>query len=75
MPDQKNLSVRTDPEFAKKTGPRGWRTQDELLVPIRGSSGNMLGFISVDDPRDWPSPRCRRSRIAGSICGAGWFDY
>ncbi len=56
MPDQKNLSVRTDPEFAKKTGPRGWRTQDELLVPIRGSSGNMLGFISVDDPRDGLRP-------------------
>lgn len=56
LPTGEDLSFRTDPEFAKKTGPRGWRTEDELLVPIRGSSGNMLGFISVDDPRDGLRP-------------------
>jgi PAS domain S-box-containing protein len=36
--------------------PGHWHPQDLLLVPLRGSGGQALGQISVDDPRDGRMP-------------------
>ncbi|NLX08376.1 MAG: GAF domain-containing protein [Chloroflexi bacterium] len=33
------------------TGPRAWHPDDLLLVPFYGSGGQMLGLMSVDEPR------------------------
>jgi GAF domain-containing protein len=38
------------------TGPDQWRQGDVLLVPIYGSSGEAVGLIHLDDPRDGRVP-------------------
>jgi len=36
--------------------PGCWHPQDMLFVPLRGSGGQMLGMVSVDDPREGRIP-------------------
>lgn len=42
---------RVPTEQAFKPNPN-WRAGDEVLVPLRSGSGNYLGAISLDDPKD-----------------------
>ncbi len=38
------------------TSPRAWDPQDLLLVPLYGTGGQVLGLISVDEPRSGRRP-------------------
>ena len=38
------------------SGPRAWHPDDMLLVPLRGSGGQLLGLISVDEPQSGRRP-------------------
>lgn len=42
-------AVWTPPEVAPTTAD-GWHPEDMLLLPLRGSAGNVLGVVSVDQP-------------------------
>ena len=44
-----DLSVWT-PHVAPALDPDGWDSDDMLLLPLRSSSGTVLGIISVDEP-------------------------
>lgn len=33
-----------------------WHPRDMLLVPLRGSQGELLGVLSLDDPQNWQPP-------------------
>lgn len=35
---------------------RGWHHHDLMLVPLRGSNGDLIGLMSVDEPRDGKRP-------------------
>jgi PAS domain S-box-containing protein len=39
-----------------RTGTGAWDPHDALIVPLRNPSGEMIGMISVDDPRDGKRP-------------------
>lgn len=41
------------------TGPRAWTPEDLLLVPLISSTGERIGLISVDAPRDGMRPTRR----------------
>jgi diguanylate cyclase (GGDEF)-like protein len=47
-PDSQPLSWR--PAAVAPLGAGGWDPDDMLLLPLRGGSGELLGFISVDQP-------------------------
>jgi GAF domain-containing protein len=47
-PDTQPLSWR--PAAVAPLGAGGWDPDDMLLLPLRGGSGDLLGFISVDQP-------------------------
>ncbi|MCC7207535.1 MAG: GAF domain-containing protein, partial [Anaerolineae bacterium] len=41
------------------SGPRAWQPEDVLVVPLLSSSGELIGVISVDAPRDGRRPSRR----------------
>ncbi len=47
-PDTQPLSWR--PAAVAPLGAGGWDPDDMLLLPLRGGSGELLGFVSVDQP-------------------------
>jgi PAS domain S-box-containing protein len=52
-------AVRAERPRAPATGPLGldgWRPDDLLLVPFRGSAGEILGLMHLDEPRDGRVP-------------------
>jgi diguanylate cyclase (GGDEF)-like protein len=38
------------PPVAPSSSPDGWHPEDMLLLPLRGSAGEVLGIVSVDQP-------------------------
>jgi HD domain len=38
------------PPSVAPTAPDGWHPEDMLMLPLRGSSGDLLGIVSVDQP-------------------------
>ncbi len=38
------------PAASAVPGPDGWHPEDMLLLPLRGQGGDILGFVSVDQP-------------------------
>jgi PAS domain S-box-containing protein len=51
--------VKVEPRVLPRAGVNAWAHEDELVVPIVGSDGNYLGFLSVDDPRSGCAPTAR----------------
>ena len=50
------------PDIAPSDDPDAWDAEDGLMVPLRGSAGDLLGIVSVDEPVDGRRPgRPRRS--------------
>lgn len=44
------------PLSTSSEGPRAWRENDLLLVPLRSPAGELLGLMSVDNPRGGKRP-------------------
>ncbi|MFQ3535289.1 MAG: GAF domain-containing protein, partial [Aggregatilineales bacterium] len=44
---------------ARRAGPQAWQPEDLLLVPLRSSDGDLIGVISVDEPRSGLRPNLR----------------
>ncbi len=51
-----DLPVVRSPLSTTSEGPRSWRENDLLLVPLRSPSGELLGMMSVDDPQNGKRP-------------------
>ncbi|MEA2124761.1 MAG: hypothetical protein QOI80_1543, partial [Solirubrobacteraceae bacterium] len=47
------------PPIAPSDDPDAWRAEDALFVPLRSSSGLVLGVLSVDEPRSGKRPSDR----------------
>jgi len=51
-----DLPINDTSPKSRPTNVRGWNSNDLLLVPLRGSTGELIGIMSVDDPRDGKRP-------------------
>ncbi|RMF52978.1 MAG: GAF domain-containing protein, partial [Chloroflexota bacterium] len=51
--------VEVTPSETPRTGPNAWRPEDLLLVPLRSADGELIGVISVDEPRNGLRPNLR----------------
>jgi diguanylate cyclase (GGDEF)-like protein len=48
------------PQADPDADPDGWHPEDALFVPLRSSSGDLLGILSVDEPADGRRPTDER---------------
>ncbi|MFQ6101604.1 MAG: GAF domain-containing protein [Anaerolineae bacterium] len=55
-PDVPDLSPYTFTPDLGERKPGGWHQEDMLIVPIRTREGELLGYLSVDDPSDRQIP-------------------
>jgi PAS domain S-box-containing protein len=51
------VNVRAD--ASRRAGAQAWQTEDLLLMPLRSSEGELIGMISVDEPRNGLRPSLR----------------
>ncbi len=54
--DQMPFQDRGIPSRAPQGGFLGWHPNDLLLIPLRGTKGRFIGYISVDEPDDGRVP-------------------
>jgi diguanylate cyclase (GGDEF)-like protein len=50
--------------------PDRWEEDDELIVPIRSADGELLGFVSIDEPTSGLRPGPREIEIAVAVADA-----
>jgi diguanylate cyclase (GGDEF)-like protein/putative nucleotidyltransferase with HDIG domain len=50
------IAISYTPEIAPSDDPDAWSAEDALFVPLRSSSGLMLGVMSVDEPASGRRP-------------------
>ncbi len=50
--------------------PDRWREDDELLVPIRSAEGDLIGFVSIDEPSSGLRPGPAEIAIAVAVADA-----
>src|SRR5215210_4370260 len=55
------------PESARSLGPDAWDPDDALLLPLRGATGEVLGVVSVDEPRTGGRPSDDEIRVLMAI--------
>jgi diguanylate cyclase (GGDEF)-like protein len=58
------------PRDDRPDDPNRWEPEDELLVPIRGSAGELLGFVSIDEPASGLRPGPEQIVIAVAVADA-----
>lgn len=58
------------PRDDRPDDPNRWQQEDELLVPIRGSDGELLGFVSIDEPVSGLRPGPEQIEIAVAVADA-----
>ncbi|PJF31537.1 MAG: hypothetical protein CUN51_04195 [Candidatus Thermofonsia Clade 1 bacterium] len=51
--------VNVVPSVNPRTGAQAWQPEDLLLLPLRSSEGELIGVISVDEPRSGLRPNLR----------------
>lgn len=54
----------------RPAGPDHWQEDDELLVPIRGEDGQLLGFLSLDEPASGLRPGPEDIEVAVAVTDA-----
>jgi diguanylate cyclase (GGDEF)-like protein len=50
--------------------PDRWQQDDELIVPIRGVDGALIGFMSIDEPDSGLRPNSSDLEVAVAVAGA-----
>jgi diguanylate cyclase (GGDEF)-like protein len=58
------------PRDDRPDDPNRWDPEDELLVPIRGADGELLGFVSIDEPVSGLRPGPEQIVIAVAVAEA-----
>ncbi len=54
--DRMPFRGRGIPSRPRQEGFQGWHPNDLLLIPLRGTTGRLIGYISVDEPDDGRIP-------------------
>src|SRR4051794_744157 len=49
--------------------PEDWHPEDALFVPLRSSTGRLLGVASVDEPIDGRRPSDAQLEVLSAVCG------
>jgi len=49
--------------------PGEWHPEDGLMVPMRSSTGRLLGIVSVDEPIDGRRPADIQLEVLAAVCG------
>jgi diguanylate cyclase (GGDEF)-like protein len=49
--------------------PGEWHPEDGLMVPLRSSTGRLLGIVSVDEPIDGRRPPDLQLEVLAAVCG------
>jgi diguanylate cyclase (GGDEF)-like protein len=49
--------------------PEDWHPEDALMVPLRSSTGRLLGIVSVDEPLDGRRPTDGQLEVLSAVCG------
>jgi diguanylate cyclase (GGDEF)-like protein/putative nucleotidyltransferase with HDIG domain len=49
--------------------PVAWHPEDALMVPLRSSTGRLLGIVSVDEPIDGRRPSDAQLEVLSAVCG------
>jgi diguanylate cyclase (GGDEF)-like protein/putative nucleotidyltransferase with HDIG domain len=49
--------------------PEAWHPEDALMVPLRSSTGRLLGIVSVDEPIDGRRPSDAQIEVLSAVCG------
>jgi diguanylate cyclase (GGDEF)-like protein/putative nucleotidyltransferase with HDIG domain len=50
------IAISYTPDIEPSDDPQAWRAEDALFVPLRSSTGVMLGVMSVDEPHSGRRP-------------------
>jgi diguanylate cyclase (GGDEF)-like protein/putative nucleotidyltransferase with HDIG domain len=54
--DFSSMDIVLEVGTVRGAGPDGWDPEDMLIAPLRSSQGDLLGFLSFDDPDDGRRP-------------------
>jgi diguanylate cyclase (GGDEF)-like protein/putative nucleotidyltransferase with HDIG domain len=54
---------------AQERDPGAWHPEDALVVPLRSSTGRLLGIVSVDEPFDGRRPSDAQLEVLSGVCG------
>jgi diguanylate cyclase (GGDEF)-like protein len=57
------------PPGARPPAPEDWHPEDALMVPLRSSTGRLLGIVSVDEPIDGRRPADAQLEVLNAVCG------
>jgi diguanylate cyclase (GGDEF)-like protein len=57
------------PPAERSAGPDDWHPEDALMVPLRSSSGHLLGIVSVDEPLDGRRPSDSQLEVLSAFAG------
>jgi diguanylate cyclase (GGDEF)-like protein len=57
------------PPTAAPRAPEDWHPEDALFVPMRSSTGRLLGVVSVDEPMDGRRPPDAQLEVLSAVCG------
>jgi PAS domain S-box-containing protein len=60
---RQGLDVLEAGESVVRTGENAWHPEDLFFVPLRGSTGNVLGVMSVDRPRSGRAPDAATAEV------------
>jgi len=66
--DADGLVSYVPPENAP-SAPEDWHPEDALFVPLRSSTGRLLGVASVDEPIDGRRPSDAQLEVLSAVCG------
>jgi diguanylate cyclase (GGDEF)-like protein len=57
------------PPGGAPAAPGDWHPEDALFVPLRSSTGQLLGIVSVDEPVDGRRPSDAQLEVLGAVAG------
>jgi len=58
------------PRDDRPDDPNRWEEDDELIVPIRGTTGELIGFIGIDEPASGMRPGPEEIAVAVAVADA-----
>jgi diguanylate cyclase (GGDEF)-like protein len=64
-----NTQLSYVPPADASAGPDAWDPEDALIVPLRSSSGHLLGIVSVDEPLDGHRPSDPQLDVLSAFAG------
>jgi len=66
---ERHAPVSYVPPGDAPAGPGDWHPDDALFVPLRSSTGQLLGIVSVDEPLDGRRPSDAQLEVLSAVAG------